>query len=106
MTEHIPEAPVVLIARMRARAGRGRDLRAALAPLVNATRQEPGCLTYVPHQGQDDPDLVVMHEIWQSEAHLRAHEHSPHLREFARLATELTEGGIAIERLRRLDRLG
>jgi quinol monooxygenase YgiN len=103
MTSQGPETPVVLIARMRARAGREEELRNALTPLVTATRQEEGCITYVPHRSQDDPALFVMYEVWRSEEHLRAHERSPHLREFAELARSVTEDGIALERLRPLD---
>ncbi|MFI7143001.1 putative quinol monooxygenase [Streptomyces massasporeus] len=103
MTNQAPGTPVVLIARMRARAGREEELRAALTPLVEATRQEEGCITYVPHRSEDDHAVFVMHEIWESEAHLRAHERSPHLREFAELARSATDGGIALERLRPLD---
>ncbi|GAB1340630.1 putative quinol monooxygenase [Streptomyces sp. E-15] len=96
-TEHI-----VLVARMRALPGKERELRDALPALVAATRQEDGCLTYVPHQGLDDPGLLVMHEVWQSEEHLRAHSASDHLRRFAELAGPLTVDGIQIERLTEL----
>ncbi|MFH8535076.1 putative quinol monooxygenase [Streptomyces tendae] len=91
--------PVVLVARMRALPGKERELRDALPSLVAATRQEDGCLTYVPHQGLDDPELLVMHEVWQSEEHLRAHSASDQLRRFAELAGHLTVDGIQIERL-------
>ncbi|MEV7816316.1 putative quinol monooxygenase [Streptomyces flaveolus] len=99
---HPDTQPVVLVARMRALPGKERELRDALPALVTATRQEEGCLTYVPHQGLDDPGLLVMHEVWQSEAHLRAHSGSDHLRRFAELAETLTVGGIEIERLTEL----
>ncbi|MFG2358730.1 putative quinol monooxygenase [Streptomyces sp. NPDC048521] len=95
--------PIVLVARMQARPGKEKELRDALPPLVAATRREEGCLTYAPHQGLDDPGLLVMHEVWQSEEHLRSHSQSEHLRAFAALAGELTDGGIRIERLRPLD---
>ncbi|MGC0379746.1 putative quinol monooxygenase [Streptomyces sp. SAI-229] len=98
-THQASETPVVLLARMHARPGREQELQEALVPLVTATHQEPGCVAYEPHRGHDDPALFVMHEIWQSEAHLRAHEQSAHLREFAEKAASLTDGGIAIERL-------
>ncbi|MFC9285118.1 putative quinol monooxygenase [Streptomyces sp. NPDC057052] len=103
MTTGETGTPVVLIARMTARPGREKELRDALAPLVAATRQEEGCLTYVPHQSLDDPGPVVMHEVWQNEERLRAHSQSEHLRAFAERAGELTDGGIRIERLRVLD---
>ncbi|MCX5355728.1 putative quinol monooxygenase [Streptomyces mirabilis] len=103
MTTEESGTPVVLVARMQARPGREQELRDALPALVAATRQEKGCLTYVPHQGLDDPGLLVMHEVWQSEEHLRAHARSEHLRAFAELAGELTDGGIRVERLRTLD---
>ncbi|GGL92687.1 antibiotic biosynthesis monooxygenase [Streptomyces fumigatiscleroticus] len=95
--------PIVLIARMQARPGKEQELKEALPGLVAATRQEEGCITYVPHLGLDDPGLIVMHEVWQSEEHLRAHSGSDHLRKFAGLAEELTVGGIRIERLTVLD---
>ncbi len=98
-TRQASETPVVLLARMRARPGREQELQEALVPLVTATHQEPGCVAYAPHRGHDDPALFVMHEVWQSETHLRAHEQSAHLRQFAEKAASLTDGGIAIERL-------
>ncbi|MFF4213226.1 putative quinol monooxygenase [Streptomyces sp. NPDC001796] len=99
---HPETGPIVLVARMQARPGKEQELRDALPALVAATRQEDGCLTYVPHQGLDDPGLLVMHEVWQSEEHLRAHSGSDHLRQFAKLAETLTVGGIQIERLTEL----
>lgn len=99
---HPENGPIVLVARMQARPGKEQELRDALPALVAATRQEDGCLTYVPHQGLDDPGLLVMHEVWQSEEHLRAHAASDHLRRFAELAELLTVGGIQIERLTEL----
>ncbi|MFI6208164.1 putative quinol monooxygenase [Streptomyces sp. NPDC051041] len=95
--------PIVLVARMKARPGKEQELKDALSPLVAATRQEDGCLTYVPHQGLDDPGLLVMHEVWQSEEHLRAHSAGAHLRKFAELADTLTVDGIRIERLTELE---
>ncbi|MET9297068.1 putative quinol monooxygenase [Streptomyces sp. NPDC003077] len=95
--------PIVLIARMKARPGKARELKDALPALVAATRREDGCLTYLPHHGLDDPGLLVMHEVWQSEEHLRAHSVSAHLRAFAELADTLTVGGIEIERLAELE---
>ncbi|MGV9355413.1 putative quinol monooxygenase [Streptomyces misionensis] len=99
---HMDTEPIVLIARMQARTGREQELRDALPALVAATRREEGCLTYVPHEGLGDPGLFVMHEVWQSEEHLRAHSASEHLRRFAELARTLTVGGIQIERLTEL----
>ncbi|CAM5574590.1 MULTISPECIES: putative quinol monooxygenase [Streptomyces] len=99
---HPENGPIVLVARMQARPGKEQELRDALPALVAATRQEDGCLTYVPHQGLDDLGLLVMHEVWQSEEHLRAHSGSDHLRRFAELAQTLTVGGIRIERLTEL----
>ncbi|CAL9378239.1 putative quinol monooxygenase [Streptomyces sp. enrichment culture] len=95
--------PIVLVARMKARPGKEQELWDALPALVSATRQEDGCLTYVPHEGLDDPGLLVMHEVWQSEEHLRAHSASAHLRAFAERAATLTVNGIEIERLAEIE---
>ncbi|GAA2253577.1 antibiotic biosynthesis monooxygenase [Streptomyces ruber] len=103
MTDTVSEPPVVLIARLRARTGREGELKDALAPLVRASRREDGCITYTPHQGQDDPALFVVHEVWRSEAHLRVHSESSHFGEFVRTSESLLDGGIAVEPFRVLD---
>jgi len=45
----------------------------ALAKLVAAVRQEPGCLEYSAHVHADDPRRVLFYERWQNQAALDVH---------------------------------
>jgi quinol monooxygenase YgiN len=49
-----------------------------LATLVAASRREPGCVTYVAHTVEGEPDTVVIYEQYRDEQALEAHRASPH----------------------------
>jgi quinol monooxygenase YgiN len=54
-----------------------------LEKLAIASRQEPGCATYVPHWVEGDPTTVVIYEQYKDEASLDAHRSSAHFKEYA-----------------------
>ena len=54
----------------------------ALAAVVGATRQEPGCQEYVAHTGATDPHKVLFYERWQDQTALDAHNATAHLAAF------------------------
>lgn len=54
----------------------------ALAALAVATRQEPGCISYLPMQDLDVAGRYHLTERWQNEEALRAHFKTPHMAEF------------------------
>ncbi|MDR3641070.1 MAG: antibiotic biosynthesis monooxygenase [Humidesulfovibrio sp.] len=45
----------------------------ALAALVAAVRQEPGCLAYAAHVHAEDPKRVLFYERWQDKDALEVH---------------------------------
>jgi quinol monooxygenase YgiN len=53
-------------------------IAALLAELAIASRQEPGCVTYVPHTVEGDPDTVVIYEQYRDSAALDAHRSAGH----------------------------
>ena len=53
----------------------------AVRQLTEASRREPGCVTYVPHEVRGDPSLIVIYEQYRDQAALDAHRASPHFRE-------------------------
>ena len=53
-----------------------------LRKLTLASRQEPGCVTYVSHFMAGDPGVVFIYEQYVDEAALDAHQNSPHFREY------------------------
>jgi quinol monooxygenase YgiN len=55
----------------------------ALRQLAAATRQEPGCVAYLPHQSEDDMDTFVVYEQWADGKALAAHRASEHFKKYA-----------------------
>jgi quinol monooxygenase YgiN len=53
-----------------------------LRTLTAASRQEPGCVTYIPHFVAGDPNTVVIYEQYKDEAALEAHRSSPHFKQY------------------------
>jgi quinol monooxygenase YgiN len=54
-----------------------------LRQLAEASRLEPGCVSYIPHQLQDDPDTVLIYEQYRDDAAQAAHRESAHFKKYA-----------------------
>jgi quinol monooxygenase YgiN len=54
-----------------------------LVPLTEASRREPGCVTYVPHFIEGDNTTVLIYEQYRDEAALDEHRSSPHFAQYA-----------------------
>ena len=55
------------------------EMLKAVTPL---SRQEPGCVTYVPHFVEGEPATVVIYEQYKDEAALEYHRASPHFAQY------------------------
>lgn len=60
-------------ARFTAQVGRGPELLAAVEEMFPTAAQEPGTMVYVAHRDRDDPETVVMYELYRSDAALDDH---------------------------------
>ncbi len=69
---------IVLTGTIRIPADKLDQARPLMKAVIEATRQEDGCLFY--RFGTDvlDPGLIVVAEAWRDEASLGAHLSSPH----------------------------
>jgi len=54
-----------------------------LRVLTEASRQEPGCVSYIPHRVEGDPDTVVIYEQYRDAAAADAHRQSAHFKQHA-----------------------
>ncbi len=54
-----------------------------LQALTLASRQEPGCVTYVAHFLEDDPSTVLIYEQYRDAAALEFHRNTPHFHQYA-----------------------
>jgi quinol monooxygenase YgiN len=59
------------------------DVAETLRRLAVASRHEPGCVSYIPHHVEDDPDTVVIYEQYTDAGALAAHRESEHFKQLA-----------------------
>ena len=59
------------------------EINEILRQLAEATRKEPGCVSYTPHRIDGDPDTVLIYEQYQDAAALTTHQESAHFKKFA-----------------------
>ena len=59
------------------------EVAEALSLLAAESRQEPGCVSYIPHHVECDPDTIVIYEQYRDEEALAAHRKSEHFRKYA-----------------------
>ncbi|MGI4829359.1 MAG: putative quinol monooxygenase [Janthinobacterium lividum] len=69
--------------RLRFRTDDREQIAGILRELTLASRQEPGCVSYIAHTVEADPDTVLIYEQYRDEAAVEQHRATPH---FARLA--------------------
>lgn len=69
--------------RMRFNAADHDEIAEILRKLTEASRQEPGCVTYVPHFLDGDSTTVVIYEQYADDAALDHHRNSAHFKEYA-----------------------
>lgn len=60
---------------------RAEAVQAAIK-MAQATRQEPGCISYGFSSDLEDPNTFLIFEQWKDEAALVSHFGSPHMAEF------------------------
>jgi len=74
---------VSFIVRMKFTPEDRSDISESLRLLAESSRREPGCITYVPHLVEGDPDTVVIYEQYSDPKALAAHRETPHFKQHA-----------------------
>lgn len=69
--------------RMRFDARDREQVSELLKSLATESRQESGCVVYVPHRVEGEPDTVLIYEQYRDGAALAAHRASEHYRRYA-----------------------
>jgi quinol monooxygenase YgiN len=72
---------IVVIARMKAKAGKEQELEAAFRDMITKVRTEPGCQQYVLHRALKDPTQFAFYEVYADKEALDAHGKTPHMAE-------------------------
>jgi quinol monooxygenase YgiN len=58
------------------------EVAEALRLLTAESRREPGCVSYIPHHVEGDPDTIVIYEQYQDEKALAAHRDTAHFKKY------------------------
>ena len=74
---------VSFMVRMRFLSEDRHEITDILHKLTAASREEPGCVTYVSHWVEDAPDTILIYEQYKDSAAAEAHRHTPHFQEYA-----------------------
>jgi quinol monooxygenase YgiN len=69
-----------VVAIITAKPGSEDEVKGGLEVLAEATRTEPGCITYYLHGSEADPAVFVTVESWKSKEDLDGHLKTPHLK--------------------------
>jgi quinol monooxygenase YgiN len=68
--------------RMRFRPEDRQRVAELLTSLAQASRQEPGCVTYIPHTVDGEPNTVTIYEQYADQKALEAHRASQHFKDW------------------------
>jgi quinol monooxygenase YgiN len=57
-------------------------MKTLLLDLVQNSTKEDVCVQYDLHQSLEDPEVFILHEVWESEPGLKLHNEQPYLISF------------------------
>ncbi len=69
--------------RMRFQPSDHEHIQEILTELAIASRQEPGCVTYIPHFIDGDPTTILIYEQYKDPAAAEEHRATPHFKRLA-----------------------
>jgi quinol monooxygenase YgiN len=83
MGQKEPHRMVSFIVRLKFASDDCADVMESLRLLAAASREEPGCVSYIPHTVEGDPETFLIYEQYRDEKALAAHRASAHFKKYA-----------------------
>ncbi len=80
---------IVLIARLKVKADKVEEAKAAALAIVADSRAEAGCINYDIHQSIEDETVFFWHETWVNKAALDEHFATPFFQKFFAVVEEV-----------------
>ncbi len=90
--------PVRVIVKITARPDAASAMRDVVLALAQASREEDGCVRYDVLQNAAEPHVFLLVEEWTSNAHLDAHNLTPHVHDAVMKATPLAAAPLDVGR--------
>ncbi len=88
---------LTVVAVLRAKEGREKEMEAALLAAVPKVEAEDGTLAYVLHRDRKDPKKFLFYEKYRDKDALKLHSSSPHFMEMFGAIGPLLDGDPAID---------
>ncbi len=82
---------LTIVARILAKAEKRTLVKEELLKLIAPTRAEQGCINYDLLQDNENPNLFIFHENWESRELWQTHMNNDHLKAYM----EATDGAVA-----------
>lgn len=73
---------LTIVASILAKEEKREFVKAELLKLIPITRAEKGCINYDLHQDNENPNLFLFHENWESRELWQVHMNNNHLAEY------------------------
>ncbi len=73
---------LTIVARILAKPQKRELVKAELLKLIEPTRAENGCINYDLHQDNENENLFIFHENWESHQLWQEHMNNAHLAEY------------------------
>ncbi len=83
------EEKIVLIARLKVKADKVEEAKAAALAIVTDSRNETGCINYDIHQSIEDETVFLWHETWKNKEAMDEHFETPFFKGFFAIVNEI-----------------
>jgi quinol monooxygenase YgiN len=83
---------MIVVAKLKAAAGREKEMEKALRDIIPKVSEEEGTLVYTLHQDQNDPTVFLFYEKYKDTDALVAHSSTPHFKELFKTLKPLLDG--------------
>ncbi len=79
------EKPITIVAILEVKDGQRDFVRAEMLKILAPTRAEDGCIDYVLHEDNKNPNIFMFYETWASYDLWQNHLKSDHLQAYAKV---------------------
>lgn len=87
---------VYLTAIIKSKPGSAETLKPLITALISASTQETGCEQYELFHSTEDENIFILHETWQDQEILDAHNKADSIKDFIRDAGAILDGSIIV----------
>ncbi|NQX38980.1 Quinol monooxygenase YgiN [Pedobacter steynii] len=87
---------IYLTAIVKSKEGSSDAMKPLLQQLVVESRKENACLQYDLHQDQENRNVFIFHEIWESQEGRTLHDSQPHIARFIADSADFIDGTVQI----------